>query len=954
MLTRCRTLLLILALLGPASAYAQKWSGLATISATSVLVTNSLCYNDGRDLACDSSAGLRITSGTVAFSNISATNVSASTINGIAVGSLGGSGASKLASLTDVDVSGKVSGSVLVYTGATTSWTALPIQNVMSTTTMVTNWPDAITCNVTTPTALGLAIFYADLVPYTSGKYYYSDHRNGTNFDIIYKADGTFDSYSNITASDCNTSIASLYTSGKAFNFIGNSGTGGGSGSGDRITSGTLLAVANSATGYISLTTGATNWGYLSSAASYIPNLTSNFVSATSISASTAYVKNTLSVSGSTYVSDITIMGTASGAGINPTVSVSASGADTQVQYNSSGSLAGSSNFTYSAGLLTLTGTVTTTNLYASSVSGTTGTFGSITVGSCTGCGGGGGTGDRIISGTTGLTAISNTKTISITTNNVVTGYFNSNGVLTVPGISATSNLTSVTTLSANQIQYNLLTGGTGVDPSFSVSASGADTQVQYNSSGSLAGSSSFTYSAGLLTLTGTVTTTNLYASSVSGTTGTFGSITVGSCTGCGGGGGTGDRIISGTTGLTAISNTKTISITTNNVVTGYFNSNGVLTVPGISATSNLTSVTTLSANQIQLNLLTGGTGVDPSFSVSASGANTQVQYNSSGNLAGSSAFTYSSGLLTVTNISTTNISVSTINGTPVGSLGGGGSLDDLSDAISDPTATGSENLFLGFGGGVSITTGNQNTGGGLYAFSSLADGGQNTAFGFNAMSAVTSGNQNTAIGYLALSSNVNGSNNVAIGHDAATNATGDGNIAIGAGTFSFNNDSGSSQLNIGNVIWGDLFNGYIGINVMDPRVALEVSGIVSSTGVNVTGDISYTGVLTDTSDRRLKHDIKPLPFTSAMERLMLMKPVQFKMNDRPDRVEWGFVAQDVEKLFPNLVFTANDAMGTKTLNYIGMIAPMVQGMQELQKENDDLRKRLDKLEKFVNSQQRH
>jgi hypothetical protein len=289
-----------------------------------------------------------------------------------------------------------------------------------------------------------------------------------------------------------------------------------------------------------------------------------------------------------------------------------------------------------------------------------------------------------------------------------------------------------------------------------------------------------------------------------------------------------------------------------------------------------------------------------------------------------------------------------------VGSLGGGGSLDDLSDAISDPTATGSENLFLGFGGGVSITTGNQNTGGGLYAFSSLADGGQNTAFGFNAMSAVTSGNQNTAIGYLALSSNVNGSNNVAIGHDAATNATGDGNIAIGAGTFSFNNDSGSSQLNIGNVIWGDLFNGYIGINVMDPRVALEVSGIVSSTGVNVTGDISYTGVLTDTSDRRLKHDIKPLPFTSAMERLMLMKPVQFKMNDRPDRVEWGFVAQDVEKLFPNLVFTANDAMGTKTLNYIGMIAPMVQGMQELQKENDDLRKRLDKLEKFVNSQQRH
>jgi hypothetical protein len=225
-----------------------------------------------------------------------------------------------------------------------------------------------------------------------------------------------------------------------------------GSALGDRIVSGTVSAIAVSATGYISLTTGATTWGYLSSGASYLPNLSSNFVSATSISASTAYVKNTLMVSGSTYVSDLTIMGVASGASLDPTVSVSASGADTQVQYNSSGSLAGSSSFTYSSGVVSVTGTVTATNVYARNVSGTTGTFGSITVGSCSGCGGGGGSGDRITSGTTGLTAISNTKTISVTTNNVVTGYFNSNGVLTTPGISATSNLTSVTTLTASKL----------------------------------------------------------------------------------------------------------------------------------------------------------------------------------------------------------------------------------------------------------------------------------------------------------------------------------------------------------------------------------------------------------------------------------------------------------------------------------------------------------------------
>jgi hypothetical protein len=52
---------------------------------------------------------------------------------------------------------------------------------------------------------------------------------------------------------------------------------------GDRITSGTLLAVANSATGYISLSTVSTTWAYLSSGVNYLPSLKT-----TTLSASTA------------------------------------------------------------------------------------------------------------------------------------------------------------------------------------------------------------------------------------------------------------------------------------------------------------------------------------------------------------------------------------------------------------------------------------------------------------------------------------------------------------------------------------------------------------------------------------------------------------------------------------------------------------------------------------------
>jgi len=54
-----------------------------------------------------------------------------------------------------------------------------------------------------------------------------------------------------------------------------------GSSSGDRITSGTATMLANSASGYISLTTGATTWGYLGSSATYLPNLRSNTISTT-------------------------------------------------------------------------------------------------------------------------------------------------------------------------------------------------------------------------------------------------------------------------------------------------------------------------------------------------------------------------------------------------------------------------------------------------------------------------------------------------------------------------------------------------------------------------------------------------------------------------------------------------------------------------------------------------
>ena len=73
---------------------------------------------------------------------------------------------------------------------------------------------------------------------------------------------------------------------------------------GDRITSGTLAMTANSATSYVSLSTGATTWGYLANAASYLPNLSSNYVSASGVS-----VSGVVQVSGSALTCSSAIKG---------------------------------------------------------------------------------------------------------------------------------------------------------------------------------------------------------------------------------------------------------------------------------------------------------------------------------------------------------------------------------------------------------------------------------------------------------------------------------------------------------------------------------------------------------------------------------------------------------------------------------------------------------------------
>ncbi len=111
-------------------------------------------------------------------------------------------------------------------------------------------------------------------------------------------------------------------------------------------------------------------------------------------------------------------------------------------------------------------------------------------------------------------------------------------------------------------------------------------------------------------------------------------------------------------------------------------------------------------------------------------------------------------------------------------------------------------------------------------------------------------------------------------------------------------------------------------------------------------------------SDRALKDDIRPL--TGALDTLGQLNAVTFSMkphpNDDPAR-EWtpreqyerenqiGFLAQDVEKVLPQLV-AEDEHTGLKSVAYVALVPILVEAVKTQQRHIEALESRLDELER--------
>jgi hypothetical protein len=134
---------------------------------------------------------------------------------------------------------------------------------------------------------------------------------------------------------------------------------------------------------------------------------------------------------------------------------------------------------------------------------------------------------------------------------------------------------------------------------------------------------------------------------------------------------------------------------------------------------------------------------------------------------------------------------------------------------------------------------------------------------------------------------------------------------------------AGTERLRIDNV-------GNVGIGTSSPTVKLQVNGDIIANSIG------------GSSDLRFKTNIRPV--TNALDKIKALRGVYFNWNQNefPDRqfgsnVELGFIAQEVEKIIPEIVTKDKTNEEYRSVKYDKLVALLVEAIKEQQKQIDSL-----------------
>ncbi len=280
-------------------------------------------------------------------------------------------------------------------------------------------------------------------------------------------------------------------------------------------------------------------------------------------------------------------------------------------------------------------------------------------------------------------------------------------------------------------------------------------------------------------------------------------------------------------------------------------------------------------------------------------------------------------------------------------------------------------NTFLGVNSGSVSTTGTQNVfvGGSVLSVRNTI-GNRNTFLGSEAGYENISGNNNSIIGFQAdlLSGNlsnataigayarVDESNCLVLGGIAGINgAIANTNVGIGTTTphapLQFQNALANRKIVMWETVNNDLdFFGF-GINSATLRYQIPAGGNVHRFFAGNTallsifsdGNATLAGSLTQLSDARLKQHIIPLSSTINALKKINAYSYYWKDINRDKDQQIGLLAQEVDKVFPQLV--KKDTAGLMSVNYSGFVPLLIKGMQEQQEMIEYMQKRMELLE---------
>jgi hypothetical protein len=116
----------------------------------------------------------------------------------------------------------------------------------------------------------------------------------------------------------------------------------------------------------------------------------------------------------------------------------------------------------------------------------------------------------------------------------------------------------------------------------------------------------------------------------------------------------------------------------------------------------------------------------------------------------------------------------------------------------------------------------------------------------------------------------------------------------------------------------------------------------------DIVGASTYFSGYATRSDARFKKEILPLMADKLLGLFMQLKPVSYYLNtdkipaDDPERLRFGFIANEVEKIFPNIVVNAGMPEDVERgMEYDALIPVLVSVVQQQQKEIEALKKLL-------------